>query len=420
MPADRDKGKSKANNPTGGNQHSSRPLLEQYPDLPQWIQGYIDNGIKQPDMPRELSDDHGITVKLRSIECIIKNQNLRTTRHSGLTDVDKGAAILAVTQEDPLVRWGGRKIKEKLSLKTIHVPRKFIDNMRGVLDRDAADMRKPGAKKVHTRGLWSAGPNEEWCVDGHEKILLCMGIAVWGIIDKYTWEELNLWAVPDARTADVPPALYLLMVRAKKGMPMQTTSDMGSETGGLAAAQTSLRQIYLPDLPLDSLPAHRSVKSVYNITRERGWRPIWEKELANVKYAYETGKISAGFHPEDPIHQGVSLWLWEKIVQLCLDDIRRENSRHRVRFQRNKLLPTGGTHGEFYKHPERWGGRDQLVPVDVAVVDRLIEMHTPPRLFQFGTDEMVALCEGLYSSIGCPDVSAINGWDVFKAMINQL
>jgi transposase InsO family protein len=94
---------------------------------------------------------------------------------------------------------------------------KFIDNMRGVLDRDAADMRKPGAKKVHTRGLWSAGPNEEWCVDGHEKILLCMGIAVWGIIDKYAREELNLWAVPDARTADVPPALYLLMVRAKKG-----------------------------------------------------------------------------------------------------------------------------------------------------------------------------------------------------------
>ncbi|KAJ7301687.1 hypothetical protein DFH08DRAFT_827305 [Mycena albidolilacea] len=184
MPADRDKGKSKANNPTGGNQHSSRPLLDQYPDLPQWIQGYIDDGIKQPDMPRELSDDHEITVKLRSIERIIKNQNLRTTRHSGLTDVDKGAAILAVTQEDPLARWGGRKIKEKLSLKTIHVPRmasKFIDNMRGVLDRDAADMRKPGAKK---------------------KILLCMGIAVWGIIDKYAREELNLWVVPDARTAD--------------------------------------------------------------------------------------------------------------------------------------------------------------------------------------------------------------------------
>jgi hypothetical protein len=104
-------------------------------------------------------------------------------------------------------------------------------------------------------------------------------------------------------------------------MPMQTTSDMGSKTGGLAAAQTLLRyveiaskshkahlenrQIYLLDLPLDSLPAHRSVKSVYNITRERGWRPIWEKELANVKYAYETGKISAGFHPEDPIHQCV-------------------------------------------------------------------------------------------------------------------
>ncbi|KAJ7710258.1 hypothetical protein B0H14DRAFT_2646081 [Mycena olivaceomarginata] len=102
MPADRDKGKSKANNPTSGNQHSSRPLLEQYLELPQWIQGYIDNGIKQTDMPRELSNDHGITVKLCCIEHINKNQNLRTSRYSGLTDINKGATILAVTQEDPL------------------------------------------------------------------------------------------------------------------------------------------------------------------------------------------------------------------------------------------------------------------------------------------------------------------------------
>jgi hypothetical protein len=69
--------------------------------------------------------------------------------------------------------------------------------------------------------------------------------------------------------------------------------------------ESANRQIYLPDLELETVPAHLSVKSVYNITRERGWRPIWEKELANVKYAYETGKIAAGFHPEDPIHKCV-------------------------------------------------------------------------------------------------------------------
>ncbi|KAJ7429234.1 hypothetical protein FB451DRAFT_1556452 [Mycena latifolia] len=156
MPADRTSEKGPVNNPSGGNQHRSKPLLKEHPELPEWIQQYIDDGVKQADMPRNILDDHGITIGLRSIERIIKNSDLHTSRHSGLTDVDKGAAIMAITQEDPLGRWGGRKIKEKLSLQSVHIPRKFIDDVRGVLDRDASNMRKPGAKKIHTRGLWSA------------------------------------------------------------------------------------------------------------------------------------------------------------------------------------------------------------------------------------------------------------------------
>ena len=67
---------------------------------------------------------------IRSVERIIKTHGIRTTRHSGLTNVEKGAAILAVTEEDPLARWGGRKIKEKLSVKGIHIPRCVADNIR--------------------------------------------------------------------------------------------------------------------------------------------------------------------------------------------------------------------------------------------------------------------------------------------------
>ncbi|KAJ6596489.1 hypothetical protein B0H10DRAFT_1828332, partial [Mycena sp. CBHHK59/15] len=258
-------------------------------------------------------------------------------------------------------------------------------------------------------------------------------IEVWGVIDRFARNELCLWALPDSRLADVPPALYLLLERHLRfflsilsiftiptGMPLQTTSDKGSETAKLAAVQTALRQIYLPDLELDTVPAHLSVKSAYNITRERGWRPIWEKELANVEYAYESGKIASGYHSQDPIHVGVALWLWVKITQLRLDKIQRENNRHFVRKQKGKLLPTGGRHGDFYVHPEKWGATDQLIPVDIAVIDRLIEKYTPPDLFQFGTDEMVELCEGLYKDVGSPEVSSVKGWAVFTAMINKL
>jgi hypothetical protein len=36
----------------------------------------------------------------------------------------------------------------------------------------AAAARRPGVKKIHSHGLWSIGPNEEWGVDGHEKLTL--------------------------------------------------------------------------------------------------------------------------------------------------------------------------------------------------------------------------------------------------------
>jgi hypothetical protein len=77
--------------------------------------------------------------------------------------------------------------------------------------------RHPDTRKVHHCGLWSIGPNEELCVDGHKKIKNLMGIAIWGIIDKCSQVELGLWAMPDTRVPEMPPALYLHLVKERKG-----------------------------------------------------------------------------------------------------------------------------------------------------------------------------------------------------------
>lgn len=36
--------------------------------------------------------------------------------------IDQGIAILKVSEDDPLGRWGARLVKEKLALKGVHVP----------------------------------------------------------------------------------------------------------------------------------------------------------------------------------------------------------------------------------------------------------------------------------------------------------
>jgi hypothetical protein len=46
-----------------------------------------------------------------------------TPRKNGLTEEDMGAAIEHKLQEDPLGRWGYRKVQEKLGLQGILIPR---------------------------------------------------------------------------------------------------------------------------------------------------------------------------------------------------------------------------------------------------------------------------------------------------------
>ena len=85
-------------------------------------------------------------------------------------------------------------------------------------DKDAGDARNPSSKQIHRKGLWSTGPNEEWGGDGFEKLLEEMGMAIWGLVDKATRQELGLWVVRSARLPDVPVALYLLTVKERKGI----------------------------------------------------------------------------------------------------------------------------------------------------------------------------------------------------------
>jgi hypothetical protein len=117
--------------------------------------------------------------------------------------------------------------------------------------------------------------------------------------------------------------------------------------------------------------------------------------------------------------RGVARWLWAKVVQRRLDTIVRESRFHwhRVRKQKDSLLPTGGRHIDFYEKPHNWGGEDQLIEIPRAELDRLIADHASPEVLQFGSDEMVKMCEGLFEAVGSPEVGSANGWEVFTAMM---
>ena len=101
------------------------------------------------------------------------------------------------------------------------------------------------------------GTNERWSADGHDK-LYGIGFPVWAIVEDTTGQWLDCWVVPSNRMGHV--VLYLFLCAIKDiggrffqqntkilfaniftGMPLQISTDCGSETTQLHAMAKALR-----------------------------------------------------------------------------------------------------------------------------------------------------------------------------------
>ncbi|KAF9548622.1 hypothetical protein CPC08DRAFT_648378 [Agrocybe pediades] len=393
--------------------------VDENPELPSLIQTCINEGVRQKDLPETLNRKHGIQISLRSVQKISKECGIVTSRRNGLTSEQQAMAIGSVLEDDPTNQWGSRTVKEKLALRGVHVPRDNIAAYQRALNPAGVEMRNPSSGVGHPHGLWSTGPNEDWCCDGHEKLLRQMGIAVYGFNDKFSRVELGLWAAPSARSIDLPPALFIRLIKKKKGMPLMVTADMGTETGKLISLVNTLRDKCVK-LSRESIPAFKSVKSTKNIVRERAWRPIYHKELSNVLYEHNLGLVTSGYQENDALHYDVKFWLWGRIVQLRLDEIIKESEIHKVRKQQDILLPSSARRIDMYEDPTRFNGKDCLIDVPEEWIEELTAQYDRPDLLQFGSDDAVAMCEDAYRAIGEPRLSAKVGWDVFNSMVAYL
>ena len=120
------------------------------------------------------------------------------------------------------------------------------------------DRRKPGRKRIMRRALVSLGPNAEWSLDGFDKMLEA-GFAIYGIRDKWSRFWLHYVVVPSNRYAAAVGVIFLHCVQKYggtvsklisqdkilriylTGIPVQVTSDRGSETRDAYAFQCALR-----------------------------------------------------------------------------------------------------------------------------------------------------------------------------------
>ncbi|KAF5386057.1 hypothetical protein D9615_002423 [Tricholomella constricta] len=407
------------NNPSGINQYKQCPPKDD-PHTAAALQDYFKRNITNRKMISELLwTDHKIQLSEASVARRCKQLGLfgsgKTTRE--MSESDKRQLVLDQMSQDPTGRRGPRLTREAIIFNTgIHLTRKcIIDEMR-LHHPEGFKLREPSVKKIKRGALTSLGPHHEWSADGHDK-LSQIGFPIWGVRDKWSGKWLGLWVLPNNRYQASVGYLYLSLVVELGGMPLQSTTDCGSETVLLYGLAAALREHFAPELEVVEFgPAHRFLKSVYNITIERGWMRLRIHWGDNVRAYWEVGQGTI-YNSNIPKQYELVQWLWPKLIQQELDTFRRTMNDHTVRADKNKKLPSGISPNIAISLCHKYGATNYLQPVDVAVVQQLMQDIGGAELIQFVHADYAARAQAAYDSLHISSLTFDNVWNIFQSLL---
>lgn len=117
------------------------------------------------------------------------------------------------------------------------------------------------------------------------------------------------------------------------------------------------------------------------------------------------------------------MWLWPPVMQVELDKFRKYQNNHRMRKQKEKILPSGVSPGFAYSCPSRWGGRNCLQPVDVQIIDKVLADLDPEmkKHTDWGVpEELASAARDIFDKSGIKEVTMRNIWVVFGYILSRL
>ncbi|KAJ7799022.1 hypothetical protein B0H14DRAFT_2388344, partial [Mycena olivaceomarginata] len=144
---------------------------------------------------------------------------------------------------------------------------------------------------------------QEIHIDGHEKLgekALRMGpgigIDTYGMRD-HVGKVLWLTVLPNSRLSDTIRHVFprygvsIQSLDFLQAIPVQVTFDGGSELGWFSAFQTTLREVFVPDLSVEDWKPVVAVKSTSNIPIESTWAYDRQLNGRSLRETLEEGRI---------------------------------------------------------------------------------------------------------------------------------
>ncbi|KAJ6556997.1 hypothetical protein DFH09DRAFT_1084343 [Mycena vulgaris] len=418
-------------NPTGKNGHKSKDKPSD-DALVKALTKYAVRSYSREQKIRCLQDELSYIIGKRALNTLETRLGIGSVRKPPPIEISRQAVIDAVSK-DSLQLNGPMFIQAQLKRSGLMIPSNR-DFVRGVM-HDHFDagftLRFPGHKKqlIPRVGLSSLGPFHEICADGHEKLsaqALQMGelsLPMYGYKDKYTDFLETLKLLPNSRTAAAGGHIFLDFVEETGCIPIQLTTDKGSEIGWQYAFQSILREYFAPNIDPAIFAAYMVLKSVHNTVIEGFWRWLKTKMGLNLKAIIIRGKQERIFDSNVAFHIPLFYWIFVPLIQHELDEFREWWNQHRVRLQRDKNMPSGHIPAHAHEHPTHFGGIDCRIHVPKEAIAELREYLTEEvgsRETHLGwpgvTPEFKAIVGGAWAGIGSPEMTMESAWNIFAQM----
>lgn len=293
------------------------------------------------------------------------------------------------------------------------------------------EKRTPTTKTRRREALKSIGPNQQWALDGHDK-LVKFGLPIYGIRDLFSGKVIALRVVWSNRTEKVVTALFLDTIRAVGGIPQRICTDAGSEIGGLGAVMRTL-QYFLTSFPCGHIyiwphiknrqhysdvqyDCHRQMPSPHNITIERFWQFVIKEFAVLVDNTFRP-TCNLNLQPDSAIFEAVMMPIYDRELQQSLVSF---NNRP-IRVQEDKQLPSGCAPDASYMFPFMYGGTDVLIPIPAEAVDVLQQELAYERpMDEYALQTFATLEQMAVSSQDILSLPVNTGWDLYEEVRNTM
>jgi len=168
--------------------------------------------------------------------------------------------VLNQMDKDLSRRQGVWTMQAKIAFDTEqHLPWDFVSDIMHTHNNEGFTFYDPSSKKIFWVAKIPISIHKHWAGDGYDK-LYKIGFLIWAVVDDATGKWLSVWVIPSNRMGYIIRYLFLCLVElfggefvfshfhdrslcGVRGIPLQFTTDCGSETTQLHGLANALQSV---------------------------------------------------------------------------------------------------------------------------------------------------------------------------------